>query len=253
MRRTVIKPSPIRENKSSTPIIVLGDEKCGGEEKKGCSRIRFLHDAPAGPKLDIYISDRLTTESINYKNITDYIRVKSGTYDIICAPPGPQRGNIEGILAKSCILKEGVDYLFVIHNIACTGEIDATMLESEIKCPDVGVSYIRLFHTASGLPSVDVIINNSGKLFTGVPYGKLSNPQYMAVGSGVKQLSVIPTHSNQIILGPITVQLESRKIYTLVLSGVLSNPQTPLSAIFIEDTNEMSINYCAGLVEILEE
>lgn len=241
VRETIVQGNVVNVTTTPVnPVTVLGNDKCGSSTKKEFSRIRFIHNSANSPKLDIYMTDTLTIESIRYKTVSDYLKVNPGMYKIICKyvdqPSQP-------VLVNSIDLKGGLDYIYVIHGPMCPSGLTATMLESDNLCPEVGRSYIRVFHAAAGVSPIDVYLDNSIKLFGNIGYGKLSNPQYMSVISGIKNISITPTSLLNIILGPIVLQLEGRKIYTIILSGLMTDGQAPLSAIITEDTNQMSISY----------
>lgn len=238
MRRRIITEE-VEKELAYPPVKTIGKTRCDAKNKDTNSRIRFSHNAPNHGILDVYIGERLVVEGLKYAAVTDYIMVPPNDYDLSIGYTGNSERN--KLLANSCHLDADVDYIYIIHEVSC-GErgLTATLVPSDTKCIDNDKAYLKVFNALIGIPAIDIYLDNSYKIFAAVSQGNLSNPKYMSMPGGFKSLSITESGKLAIMYGPMTVNLEPRQIYTLVLSGDTVKPITP---VVIEDTNELTINY----------
>jgi len=107
-------------------------------------------------------------------------------------------------------------------------------LKDNNNCPLGGKAHVRFVHAAAGAPAVDIWANNS-KVFNNVSYGNTGSPVYLPVDAGMINLSVTPTGTSDVVLGPIPLNLESGKVYTIIATGLVNDKTNPLNTLTTVD------------------
>ena len=157
-------------------------------------------------------------------------------------------------------------------------QVELVLMQDDNNCPDYGKTKIRIVHGASGVPPVDVynvianqtpndaknavknaVKNTIGakdsvnaanaanaanvKLVSDLAYGKNApNGSYIPINAGDVNLVVKPAGSDKAVLGPLPLRLKNGEVYTIVLSGIPGDNDSPLTALMSEDSKCMSVN-----------
>lgn len=119
-------------------------------------------------------------------------------------------------------------------------QVELIVLQDDLSCPNYGQAKVRVIHGAAGVPPVDVYINNN-QVLSNVTYGANSG-SYIPITAGNIQLSVNPAGSNKTVLGPLPLSLKNGEVYTVIISGIPGNTNTPLTALLTEDSKGLCIN-----------
>jgi hypothetical protein len=196
------------------------------------SKIRIVHNVANGPNVDGFLDGKMVLKSVAYKAISDYLEIKSGYHTISVYVSGTNT-----IIGKWNVnLDPGSAYTLIVHGlIKDLKSIAPLLLMDNLTCPMSGKAHVRFIHAAASIPSVDIYAGDN-MIFNNVSYGKTGNPVYLAVNSGTVDVSVTTTGSTNIALGPISLQLSSGGIYTIIASGLLGDNMSPLSALVSEDS-----------------
>lgn len=191
------------------------------------ARVRFIHNMTNGPLVNIYIDGALALKNVPYPTTTDYL------------PVSPDSNNIQitdtdnkSVLLNTNITFKADDYTIIIHGttLKCGTPVRLLVLKDDHYCPGNGNAKVRFVHASADAPSVNVYLNKQ-LAFKDVSYGNLGKPNYIEVNPGVSTLDVTPANSNTVVIGPISVQFQSNKVYTIVASGAAGNAKAPLGVL----------------------
>lgn len=203
------------------------------------ARIRVVHNVAKGPSVDIVFNGKVVLTNVPYKAISDYLKV----------PAGPARievvvANTTTLIIKADVnLATGSAYTVIAHGDAANlASLAALALTDDMTCPAPGKAHVRFIHAAAKVPAVDIYVNESVKVFPNVAYGKTGTPTYLPVDAGIVNVDVTPAGALDMVLGPLPLNLESGQIYTVIASGLLNDPQAPLTALVTEDSKGMCVS-----------
>ena len=195
----------------------------------GKSRFRILHNVADGLPVDGFLDTRSVFRNFPYKSISDYIELTSGIHDL----------SIKIAQSDECVTGGEITfipdrtYTLIIHGSMLN--VVPLLIEDDLRCPLPDKANIRFIHAAANIHPID-LYSGSSKIFTNISYGKLGTPIYLSIQPGSSELYITPSGSLQIILGPINLRFVEGGIYTIILSGIIGNPNTPLTALVSEDT-----------------
>lgn len=194
------------------------------------SRVKVVHNVAGGPAVNVFLDGQGVLDDVAYKAISDYLRVPSGLHSVAIAAGGKE-------LASATVnLRAGTDYTVIAHGlVADLSSIALLALEDNNSCPALAKAHVRFVHAAAGAPNVDIWANNSAKIFTNVAYGSTGQPAYLPVDMGQLSLSVTPAGSTDVVLGPLPLQLDAGKVYTIIASGLVGDKANPLTALVSVD------------------
>lgn len=196
----------------------------------GKSRVKVIHNVAKGPAVNVLVDGNKVLSNVDYKAQSDYLKLPSGKHRVSIAAGGKE------LASANVNLSPRTDYTVIAHgDVNNLSSIALLALEDNNSCPANGKAHLRFVHAAAGAPPVDIWVGDKTKIFENVSYGSTGNPTYLPVDAGVAAVSVTPTGSYDRVLGPLSLNLENGKVYTVTASGVVEDNQAPLTALVHED------------------
>jgi len=205
-------------------------------QKKEESRVKVVHNVAKGPAVNVIVDGNKVLSDVDYKVQSGYLKLPSGKHSLSIEAGGKvlASANVD-LLPKS-------DYTVIAHgDVNDLSSIALLALQDNNSCPARGKAHVRFVHAAAGAPAVDIWAGNNARIFENVSYGETGKPAYLPADAGVVEISVTPTQTVQRVLGPIPLNLEQGKVYTIIASGVVGDNVAPLTALVHED-NKCSVN-----------
>lgn len=201
----------------------------------GFARVRFIHNVASTRSINFYVEDKEILQGIPYKTISDYARVAPGKRTFYAVITGTK-----SIVSSAQVdLMTGKDFTIILHG--------STMIPSSIKllslqdlsiCPKENLSFLRFIHAAAVAPNVDVYCDDK-IIFRDIPYPGTGLPEYVEIIPGHHNVSILRANTRDIVLGPLSLTLDGRKVYTITASGVPANFHVsyPLTVLLSMDNN----------------
>ena len=223
----------------------------------GKCRLRVVHNVANGPDLDGYLNSgkmpdvgntyiRPVLQHFSYKTISEYLEINAGTRLLVVQlagtqlTPGPSPG--EFILGSQPIVFSGTAdfasgraYTLILHGTASPLVVLPLLVEDNFTCPPPGKAHVRFIHAAAGIPTVNIYANGS-PAFKGVQYKTVAAPHYLVVDAGTVNVSIHFVGNERPDLGPIPIRVNSGRIYTIIASGIVKDPVSPVAALVSEDS-----------------
>jgi len=136
------------------------DEEPGEEETEGeitdpdaDSGVRVAHLSPDAPNVDIYVDDEPILEDVGFGDVSEYLGVDAGEYDIEITEAGDQ----EAVFEETIEVEDGT------YTVAALGELadenqpfDAEVFEDDLSDPGEEAR-VRVLHAAPDAPAVDIV------------------------------------------------------------------------------------------------
>lgn len=201
--------------------------------KKHYSRVRVVHNIAKGPKVNVFVDGKAVLSNVPYKAASSYLKLSSGRHTLAITTTDGTK------LASTTVdLIPEKDYTVIAHgDVSNLSTIALLALRDNNSCPAANKSHVRFVHAAATVPNVDIYANGQLKIFSNVTYGSLGTPGYLSILSGKIDLSVTPAGAGTVVLGPLHVNLEAGKTYTIIASGLLGDATSPITAIVSEDNS----------------
>lgn len=155
--------------------------------------LRFLHASPDAPKVDVYVDLRLLAKNVSFSEITRYIRLLPGEYNIRVF----EAGKTERPVIQRRITIELAKY-YTVAAINRVANINLFTINDEKPRMGADRGSLRVVHLSPNAPSVDITQANGNVLFADVSYREVT--PYKASRPRTAVLIVKPVRTNREVL-----------------------------------------------------
>ncbi len=180
------------------------------------SYIRILHAVPDAPAVDVYADNIKIASNLPFKNLTDYLRVRSGRYMIKIFPAGETQNPVlrrtVNIQARS------------ILTIAATGKLENIDLLSisDYEHYQRRNAFFRVIHLSPDAPAVSVRLDGR-TLYRNIRFEEIN--RYIPVNPATYTLNIFTVSNDQRVLKIPNIVLQDNLYYTAYILGLVEgNP-----------------------------
>lgn len=187
-------------------------------------KVRFVHASYNASNVDVYINGIRVLKDFAYKDVSNYLTLPAGKYQVDIYPTGNM---VSTILSRKINIEQGKIYTFFI-----TGDVKNVkwvVIEDDYAVPR-GEAKVRFIHLAHDAPSVDIAVKNRDVLFSNLAFRKHTN--YLVLSPMTVDLEARIASSNTIALSIPQVQLKENKVYSILIVGAFESDPT-LEAVII--------------------
>jgi len=195
--------------------------------------IRVAHFSPDTPAVDVFVNGEAAIEDLAFPNITGWIQLPAGSYNIAVAPAGA------GIEAAAIGPADFDLPAEAFITVAAVGSLEAGTLAPQVLVEDYseiadGSARITVFHAIEDAPAVDVLAGGSPVInalaFPGTQ-GSNDGAFTLDVPAGAYDLQVVPSGATEpVVLDLPGTQLNADTHYFVAAVGTLAASQVALSA-----------------------
>ncbi len=191
------------------------------------SYIRVFHASPNAPSVDVYANGNLIIKNLAYKQLSPYVPVIPGDYNIKVYPTGVTTNPVIDTTVN--IPKNTIFNLAIIGKLP---NISLLAIPEPIGQINFGRACIRFIHLSPTAPNVDIVLTDGTNVFNNVGFKDITD--YACVPAGTYSFNIIPTGTTNVALTIPNVQLSANTFYTLYAIGDLKgNP--PLEALLVTE------------------
>ena len=191
------------------------------------SYIRVFHASPNAPAVDVYVNGSLIVQNLAYKEVSQYLPVPAGTYNIRVYPSGTM---INPVINTSISIPENS-----VFNVAAIGTLPNISLYP-IPEPNVGENFgkpcVRFVHLSPNAPAVDITLADGTRVFDNVSYTGITH--YVCVPAGTYTFNVNVAGTDNIALTVPNVRLDDNTYYTIYAVGLVGQ-SPPLEAVILTE------------------
>ncbi len=174
------------------------------------ARFAFFHSAPNTPAVDVVVEEKVLFSNISFNTKTNFELIDAGEYTISINQAGTSNIILGPVRAS---LKQGRDHILFI-----TGLVDGEpQLTAKLLVKKTRPAFFRFYNTSPDVGSVNVYIDNN-LYFQNVEYGQPTKFEKIGFGN----LEIVIKQGDTTIVGPIRVNFEPGKAYTIVLVGLFT-------------------------------
>jgi hypothetical protein len=191
------------------------------------SHIRILHAAPNAPAVDVYANGNLIAGDITYKELTPYLAVPPGNYNIMVYPSGQTTNPVVNTTVS--IPKNSK---FTVAAIGTLPNISLQLIPEPITAQNSGDACVRFVHLSPNAPAVDIKSPDGKTIFSNVAYKNFT--LYACIPPGTYTFNVTPTGTNNVVLTVPNVKVNANNFYSIYAVGLVGE-SPPLEAILVPE------------------
>lgn len=145
--------------------------------------LRFIHAVPGGPAVDIYASGSLLASNVAFSDISSYMELSPGIYNIQIYKAGTYDAPL---LSKDYEVIPNT--FFTISVIVLEGSITLFSLKDASSVSTVETAFLRFINLSPTAPLLTLSLSNGDILFNSVEYVETTG--YYPLSSGIYNLLV---------------------------------------------------------------
>lgn len=176
-------------------------------DQKKSSYIRLLHASPDAPAVDIYINDIPVASNVNYKDITKYIALQAGNYNVKVYPAGDATN---AVIAKNLSIPP--NSVYTVAAIGYLQDINLLPIPEPVMANTTGEACIRFVHLSPSTPNVDIRLGDGTSLFEDLAFTDMT--KYVCVPPGAYTFQIFLSDDDTNVLTVADVPVEGDKYYT---------------------------------------
>ncbi|WP_298844882.1 DUF4397 domain-containing protein [Clostridium sp.] len=191
------------------------------------SCIRIFHASPNSPDVDVYANGNMIVKNLAYTELSQYIPVPPGNYNIKVYPSGQIT---TPVINTNIMIPPNT-----IFNVAAIGilpNISLYPIPEPITAQDSGKACVRFIHLSPNAPAVDIKLADGTRVFNNVAYKNITN--YSCIPAGTYTFTVSPSGSNNVVLTVPNVKVNANNYYTIYAVGLVGKDPA-LEAILVPE------------------
>lgn len=216
----------------------------GGASADDNARVRVLHASPDAPAVDVYVDGNEAISDLAFNDITGYIALPAGSYDVQVFPASAN-GAGDPVIAATLTLDAGTDY--TVAAVGRVAEIEPLVLVDNNAAPAAGKAHVRFVHASPNAPAVDIAAAGAGVVVANAPFKAASD--YLPLDAGTYDLQVLAAGTSTVALDLPGITLDAGNVYTAFATGLLGESPA-LGAKLVVDSSHIQApsTGSAGLV-----
>lgn len=203
------------------------------------SQLQVTHAIAGGPNVDVFVDGQRVLDNVPYGTSSDYLDAPSSNNVRIVIRPA---GESSDLISATVDLRNSEYYTAVAAGLLSdTNNFPLTALlfeDFEDSFVNNGEVEIRFVHSSAGSPNVDVYFDGD-RVFDNVEYTETGSPTYVNVQSTSYEVAVTVAGESlaNAVVGPLTVNFNQNRVYTIFAIGIPGDSTNPLTALVSEDRN----------------
>lgn len=178
------------------------------------SLIRVFHASPGAPAVDVYANGNMIVKNLSYKEVSQYLPVPAGTYNIKVYPSGQMKNPV--INTTVSIPENSV---FNVAAIGTLPDISLFPIPEPLMGEKCGRPCVRFVHLSPNAPAVDIRLADGTKVFNNVSYKGITD--YVCVPGGTYTFKVNVAGTENTALTVPNVRLDNNMYYTIYAVGLV--------------------------------
>lgn len=186
--------------------------QCYMMQRQMNSNVRFFHASPDAPAVDVYANDNVIIKNIPFKELSSYLPVPTGNYNVKIYPTGTKD---DAIIDAMVYIPERS-----VYTIAAVGkmpDISLYPIQEPISPNRSGTACMRFIHLSPEASAMDVILPDNSAVFSNVPYKGIST--YVCTQPGTYTFIITHSGTSDISATVSDAPLDANTFYTLYLVG----------------------------------
>lgn len=187
--------------------------------------VRVAHLSPDAPDVDVYVNGEVALSGVPFGEISDWLTLPSGRYDVAVAPAGTSID--DAVIGPS---EFGlIDGWFTVAALGSVtdGTLSVVTLTGAPSPDDDGDARVTVFHTIEDAPSVDIITDDGTVIISDLAYTQFET---IDVPAGTYDLAVVPTGETEpVVIDLSGTALDAGANYLVSAIGTLEDPNVAVA------------------------
>lgn len=192
--------------------------------------IRLLHASPDTPAVDIYANGNLIAQNFAFGQLTEYVCVMPGMYQLAVYPAGTL-----AVPMISITVAVGAKMNATIALAGLLQNVSLMVIQEPPVFLTYANSYVRMAHLSPNMAAVDLVVNGT-ILLQNVSYGMITD--YIALNPGTYTFELRAAGTDQVLLTMPDVIVRPGVAYTAFAIGLV-NWTPPLELLMAFDANSI--------------
>ncbi|SHI52361.1 protein of unknown function [Clostridium amylolyticum] len=180
------------------------------------SYIRVFHASPNAPAVDVYANGNLLVRNLSYKEVSQYLPVPAGIYNIKVYPSGKM---INPVINTTVSIPE--NSVFNVAAIGTLPNISLYPIPEPIMGKKSGRPCVRFVHLSPNAPAVDIRLADGTKVFNNVSYEGITDYACVPAGNYTFKVNIAGTDNTALTVP--NVKLDNNTYYTIYAVGLVGN------------------------------
>lgn len=231
------------------------------EDAQAFMNVRVAHFSPDTPAVDVYVNGEVAISELVYPNVTEFLTLPAGTYELAVAPAGT---SIEDAAIGPAEFELPADAYLTIAAVGSLtdGTLTVTVIAEDFAELAEDTAHVTVVHAIEGAPAVDVVADGQ-TLVSNLAYpgsfttasGQPNDGAFeLDVPAGTYDLSVVATEDPSVqVLDLSGTTLEAGTYYLVAAIGTLDAPNVALAVIDPETASSLSAALEGGDMMMEEE
>jgi hypothetical protein len=181
--------------------------------------VRVLHGAGDAPAVDVYANGGVVLENVAFGQISDYLSVPAGEYQIQVVPTGATLEEGPVVIDTPLTLESGT-----MTTVAATGSLAADLavqVIADAPAPSTEGTQIRVAHFSFDAPAVDIALDGGDVVVSNLAYPDAT--AYLDLPAGEYDLEIRPTGTTDVAFDIPPLTLDAGTSYSAFAVGGLSD------------------------------
>ena len=181
--------------------------------------VRVLHGAGDAPAVDIYADGGLIGEALAYTEITPYLEVPGGTYQIQVVPNGATLEEGPVVIDAPLTFESGT-----MTTVAATGSLADGIIPQVLAddpAPSADTAQVRVAHLSYDAPAVDIAPDGGDALIESLEYP--NDTGYLDLPGGAYDLEIRPAGSTDVAFDIPEITISDGVSYSVFAVGGLGD------------------------------
>jgi hypothetical protein len=189
------------------------------DEMAEMAKVRVLHGAGDAPAVDVYAGGDLVLEGLEYAQISDYLEVPGGEYQIQVVPTGATLDEGPIVIDAPLTFDAGT-----MTTVAATGSLGGGIVPQvlpDAPAPNADGTQVRVVHFGFDAPAVDIAPDGEAALIEGLAFPDSTG--YVDLPAGSYDLEIRAAGADTVAFDIPEVTLDAGTSYSVFAVGGLED------------------------------
>ncbi|MBU8878938.1 DUF4397 domain-containing protein [Bacillus sp. FJAT-29790] len=175
------------------------------------AKIRFVQASFDTPNVDIYVNGTKVLKDFPYKEVSNYLSLHAGKYQIDIYPAGNM---VSTILSRKVVVEPGKHYTLITAGSA--DKLKWVVLEDNLRIPR-GETKVRFIHLSPDASAVDIAVKNGDVIFPQVSFRHATG--YLGLSPMIVNLEARAAGTTDAVLTMPPIQFKPNEGYSILMIG----------------------------------
>jgi hypothetical protein len=200
-------------------LMVVPTATFAQDETTAPAQVRVLHGAGDAPAVDVYANGDRILESVAFGQISGYLSVPAGEYQVQVVPAGATIDEGPVVIDAALTFESGTR-----TTVAATGSLASDIAPQVIAddpAPSADGTQVRVVHLSADAPAVDIAVDGGDVVVAGLAYPDAT--EYLSLPAAEYDLEIRPAGTTDVAFDIDPLTLDAGTSYSAFAVGSLAD------------------------------